>query len=642
MSAHELLRWIADAAIRGGLALSIGAGVAWILRGQPAALRAGVWRAGLLVLLLVPTAGAFLPRWSLPVLPSTQAHEVVVANESRSVAIPAAVEAASPRRGVSNEALLVVLWLTGVLVMGARLVGSHVRLSGLLRKSVPLDAGRERECRAVQTDLELQQHVLYRTSNAVSVPLACGWARPVVLLPASFNDWSPVFRRRVLVHELSHLQRHDPLWRAVGALARVLHWYHPLVWLGFDRLRSESEHACDEAVVRSGQRPSDYAETLLTIATMPAGAVPQAATAMVRRNGLESRIEAILAGRGLGAVGRRQRVALEMVAGVVGLVLAIAQPVAGGSSTAPSPTPRAAGAESNSWITRALSVEPVAARYENDEASIVRVLGAKIRIVDHVGSGSAGLTMPEVVLENRDRTNTVASVRVAFDLPTTRDRLEEEIRIAPGGIATLSLEPEKWSALVRRKESAQLLVHVVGYTFTNGVSHGAAETPAPPAQPEAWTKSDAVAPTPRPYDDANAPSPDWSGPSVPAKLRNLADAPVVIVEARTPQSPAAGDRKGTTWLPRVKIQNRSSRQVVALRLRFKAEPVGHGVSGYQVTIEPGATVELRKSFWIDGRAEDMTVQLLGVRFRDGTVLGSMGSRIDARWPWVEESPGAEY
>jgi len=641
MSAHELTRWIADAAIRGGLALSIAAGVAWILRGHPAALRAGVWRAGLLVLLLVPVAGALIPRWSLPVLPSTHAHEVLVANETRGVAIPDAVEAASSRRGMSNEAWLLVLWLTGVLAMGARLVGSHVRLAGLLRKSVPLDARLEPECRTVQADLALRQHVLYRTSNAVSVPLACGWTHPVVLLPDRFADWSPAFRRRVLVHELSHLQRHDPLWRAVGAVARVLHWYHPLAWLGFDRLRSESEHACDEAVVRSGQRASDYAETLLTIATMRAGTVPQAATAMVRSNGLESRIEAILAGRGLGAVAGRQRVALEIVAGVVGLVLAIAQPVAGGSSTAPPPTPRAAGAESNSWIGRALSVEPVVARFENDDASIVRVLGARVRIVDPVGSGSAGLTMPEVVLENRDRTNTVASVRVALDLPTTRDRLEEEIRIAPGSTATLRLPAEKWSAVVRRKESAQLLVHVVGHTFTNGVSHGAAETPAPPAQPEAWTKSDAVAPTPRPYDDANAPSPDWSGPSVPAKFRNLADASVVIVEARTPQSPKAGDRKGTTWLPRVKIENRSSRQVVALRLRFKAEPVGHGVSGYQVTIEPGSSVELRKSFWINGRAEDMTVQLLGVRFRDGTVYGAMDSRIDARWPWVEDLENAE-
>ncbi len=341
---------------------------------------------------------------------------------------------------------------------------------------------------------------------------------------------------------------------------------------------------------------SDYAETLLTIATMPAGAVPQAATAMVRRNGLESRIEAILSGRGLGAVGRRQRVALEMVAGVVGLVLAIAQPVAGGSSTAPSPTPRAAGAESNSWIGRALSVEPVAARFENDDASIVRVLGAKVRVVDRVGSGIVGVTMPEVVLENRDRTNTVASVRIAFDLPTTRDRLEQEIRIAPGGIATLSLEPEKWSAVVRRKESARLLVHVAGYAFTNGVRRGAVETPAPPAQPEAWTKSGVVAPTPSPFDDADAPSPDWSGPSIAAKFRNLADAPVVIVEARTPQSPAIGDRKGTTWLPQVKIENRSSREVVALRLRFKAEPEGHGVSGDQVTIAR------RSSSWASGSA----------------------------------------
>ena len=91
----------------------------------------------------------------------------------------------------------------------------------------------------------------------------------------------------------------------------------------------------------------------------------------------------------------------------------------------------------------------------------------------------------------------------------------------------------------------------------------------------------------------------------------------------------------------MRIENRSKREVVAVRLRYKAEPEGHAVSGFTVEIAPGSATDLRKPYWIAGRAGDMTVQLLGVRFRDGTVRGSMGSRIDARWPWVEDLENAE-
>jgi len=35
-----------------------------------------------------------------------------------------------------------------------------------------------------------------------------------------------------------------------------------------------------------------------------------------------------------------------------------------------------------------------------------------------------------------------------------------------------------------------------------------------------------------------------------------------------------------------------------------------------------------------GRAADMTVQVVGARFEDGTVWGSMDSLIDARDAWI--------
>jgi beta-lactamase regulating signal transducer with metallopeptidase domain len=639
MTAQAFMTLLADLALRGGLAIACAGGIAWLLRDRPAAARAGVWRAVLAVMLLLPLAGSVLPRWSIPVLTPAavvQAPVAPAAHESPAVE-STALPVQRSRPAVSPIAILFAIWLAGALVMGARLVASHASLARLIRASRPLGPDVERECRAVEQTVGQWRRVRYCVSRTTPVPLACGWGLPTVVLPDGFADWSAGQRHGVLVHELSHLQRRDPLWHAIGAITRVLHWYHPLMWWAQDRLRIESEHACDEAVLRSGERPSGYAGTLLAVATMRAGTVPRAALAMVRSGGLEARIDAILSGRGLRhPLGAGQRAALAVFAVVLGLVVAIVQPVAqaGAPQEASAPTPRAEGAAPDDWIERARHVEPIDADFRNERSNPIQIRSAKVRIVAGVASGSVGMTMPELVLENLDPTRTVAEVVVALDLPHTRDRMNESIWIAPRATSTLRLSADKWSAVARTVDSGQLRTRIVAVEFADGSHWGKVETPAPPRAPREKSDSDAIAPTPRPPDESITP-PSWSGSSRAALFRNLNDPSVVIVAARTPQWPATPDGAGTTWLPSVRIENRSGKEVVAVRLRYKAEPEGHGVSGFTVAIAPGSATELRKATWIRGRAEDMTVQLLGVRFRDGTVSGSMGSRIDARWPWVE-------
>src|SRR6185436_7684072 len=127
MTAQTVMTLLADTALRGGLAIACAGGIAWLLRERPAAARAGVWRAGLLVLLLLPLAGAILPRWSIPILASAefvQAPAGPTAQESpadASIALPA--PALPPK--ASPVAILFAVWLAGALVTGARLVASH-------------------------------------------------------------------------------------------------------------------------------------------------------------------------------------------------------------------------------------------------------------------------------------------------------------------------------------------------------------------------------------------------------------------------------------------------------------------------------------------------------------------------------------
>ena len=120
---------------------------------------------------------------------------------------------------------------------------------------------------------------------------------------------------------------------------------------------------------------------------------------------------------------------------------------------------------------------------------------------------------------------------------------------------------------------------------------------------------------------------------MPAEFRNPKDAPVVIVAARTPV--LAHSDGATTLLPEVTVENRTNRRVVAIRIRYKADDRSHGVSGTAITIEARGIGRFRRTkFDIPGTAERMRVQLLGVKFSDGSTWGTLDSTINGRDEWV--------
>ncbi len=175
--------------------------------------------------------------------------------------------------------------LIGTLV-ARRLVGRSVALSGGLLNRAASEIGVHRPfaLRIAQDD------------PALSVPMTFGWRRPVLLLPASAHDWDDERRDAVLRHELAHIRRADWLWQMIGETVRALYWWNPLVHTVVDRLCADAELAADDAVVRSGVRPSDYARHLVEIAATLRRpiVVPAVGIAMARSGDLSGRIRALL------------------------------------------------------------------------------------------------------------------------------------------------------------------------------------------------------------------------------------------------------------------------------------------------------------------------------------------------------------
>jgi beta-lactamase regulating signal transducer with metallopeptidase domain len=168
-----------------------------------------------------------------------------------------------------------------------------------------------------------------------AMPATWGSGRPVLMLPSGAEWWPDARLEAVARHELAHVGRQDVRVQLLADILCALHWFNPLAWIAAHRLRVERELACDDEVLASGTRATDYATELLALArSLRDARVPVPAVAMARRTGLRTRLEAVLdEARPRGATGARTRLSIRACALVLLLFAGALTPAT--SSAAP-------------------------------------------------------------------------------------------------------------------------------------------------------------------------------------------------------------------------------------------------------------------------------------------------------------------
>jgi hypothetical protein len=105
-------------------------------------------------------------------------------------------------------------------------------------------------------------------------PAVVGTFSHVVVLPHSLEDqFSGDEIEAILFHELIHVRRRDSAAAALQAVIVRLFWFDPAVWLLSRSIDTETEKACDEAVLRATANPTSYAEGLLKVVRHSLGTI---------------------------------------------------------------------------------------------------------------------------------------------------------------------------------------------------------------------------------------------------------------------------------------------------------------------------------------------------------------------------------
>jgi TonB family protein len=304
---------LVDSAAKVALVMLLALGVALLFRRRAAATRHWVLAVGMACALATPVLNLIAPswtvRWRTPAplaqregngssVTTTMMTQNLPERSRQTAAEPTAAERVST--AATAWRLFAAIWMAGVVVAASLLLVGLTRLRRLAAAAQPLrDGPWVHYAGEIGRALGLRHPIVLLQSDHPTLLVTWGWTRAKVILPAAARGWTDERARIVLAHELAHIRRGDWAAQMLGELLRAVYWFNPLVWIACRRLRQESEHACDDAVLRSGVDPTDYASLLLDLArTLNAGRrVRVPAPAMARASSLEGRISAMLNAR---------------------------------------------------------------------------------------------------------------------------------------------------------------------------------------------------------------------------------------------------------------------------------------------------------------------------------------------------------
>ena len=164
---------------------------------------------------------------------------------------------------------LILLWAAVAVVFCLVVVTQSARFRRKLsRSAAPADPALVELLAECRRDIRVARCVELQETDAVTSPALWGLLRLRILLP---RGMAAKFTRRelryIFLHELAHVKRGDLWLNWLLTALQFMHWFNPLIWIGFARLRADRELACDElALVSAGETAGTaYGQTVIKL-----------------------------------------------------------------------------------------------------------------------------------------------------------------------------------------------------------------------------------------------------------------------------------------------------------------------------------------------------------------------------------------
>lgn len=141
---------------------------------------------------------------------------------------PESQPTAQPRAEFHWMEAAALVWLLVMGAIGVCCLMSYLRLRRRVREAIRVKEG-------------------IWVCDRINTAFILGYVRPRIYIPMGI---SREVCKHILAHERTHLEKGDHWYKLMGFVALTVHWFNPLVWIGYVLLCKDIEMACDERVVQ--------------------------------------------------------------------------------------------------------------------------------------------------------------------------------------------------------------------------------------------------------------------------------------------------------------------------------------------------------------------------------------------------------
>ncbi len=197
---------------------------------------------------------------------------------------------------------LASLWLAGVFVALTYHLLGEMRIVRMRKGWEPVEDESVREmfalcCRRLGISDRAAKRIRLFAVDGKFGAGSLGAGRPTIVISKDALDrLSGEQLEFVLLHELTHHRRFDPLVNHLTQLLAIVHWFNPVAWFSLNQLSLHRETACDAAVLDqiASKQKSSYGYTILDFASAQASSHELPGLVWIaEKTGLRRRIEMI-------------------------------------------------------------------------------------------------------------------------------------------------------------------------------------------------------------------------------------------------------------------------------------------------------------------------------------------------------------
>lgn len=158
------------------------------------------------------------------------------------------------------------IWIIGTSIFIFMFIGGVIQIRNKSRKENFFDERIDNILKSCKSQLNINKkiRVVLQSRGKTSI---FGIFKPVILLSENILQENDDTIKYIFLHELSHYKRKDSIFNYMLLLTLSIHWFNPIVWLIFMKVREDIELGADELAIEklNKQEKKEYGLVLINL-----------------------------------------------------------------------------------------------------------------------------------------------------------------------------------------------------------------------------------------------------------------------------------------------------------------------------------------------------------------------------------------